>query len=307
MGTISKIWGLHNRISVNVHASGRFIFRFSLLVERDQIVDGGPWFFGKSMVVMAMYDGLGDPRLVALPSIPVWVHISGLPPTLLTPTAIMLVVETLGSVVAVDHVGLHRGDLVRVRIRHDLQSPVKQAFPPVEFEFSPGVSALLRFKYDRFVGFCKLYGLLEHVVGGCGGVPFEAVAVIVSPQIPNPNPTMAGSGYGLLKLGSNLGSSCASDGLIFHAKLLTKGGVQAALLLFSITGFSAESLSFQASLLCKPLFGPALALPAPPPPPPPPVVAASVGSPPRLSGFKCQARLALVTVGKRAPVCIVGF
>lgn len=74
MGTITKIWGFQNRLSINEHGSGRFIFKFSRLLERDQIVKGGPWFFGKAMVVLASYDGLGDPTKVELTSFPVWEH-----------------------------------------------------------------------------------------------------------------------------------------------------------------------------------------------------------------------------------------
>lgn len=39
----------------------------------DQTVDGGSWFFEKSMLALAVYDGLCDPSSVALPLIPVWV------------------------------------------------------------------------------------------------------------------------------------------------------------------------------------------------------------------------------------------
>lgn len=35
MGTIAKIWGFRNRLSINDHVSGRFIFKFSRLLERD--------------------------------------------------------------------------------------------------------------------------------------------------------------------------------------------------------------------------------------------------------------------------------
>lgn len=41
MRTIAKVWGFRNRISINEHASGRFIFKFSRLLERDQTVKGG--------------------------------------------------------------------------------------------------------------------------------------------------------------------------------------------------------------------------------------------------------------------------
>lgn len=107
---------------------------------------------------------------IELSALPIWVHIIGLPPTLFTLEAGLLVGETLGSVVQVDKDGIRLSDLVCVRISHALSNLVKQAFPPTEFEFSHGVVAVLSFRYDCVVGFCKVCGLLEHVlmvVVGC--------------------------------------------------------------------------------------------------------------------------------------------
>lgn len=136
------------------------------------------------MVPMVVYDGFGDPSLVELSSIPVWLNILGLPPALLTHVAALLVGETLGSVVNLDRVGLWHGDLIRVLIRHNFKDPVKPIFPPMEFEFSPRVSTLLHFKYDRFVGFYRLCGLLKHASSVCLGAPFEATTVEASVKNP---------------------------------------------------------------------------------------------------------------------------
>lgn len=46
-------------------------------------------------------------RTVELTAIPVWVHILGLHPALVTNEAALLVGETLGSVLQVDKVGIH--------------------------------------------------------------------------------------------------------------------------------------------------------------------------------------------------------
>lgn len=112
MCTIAKIWSFRNRLSINEHGSARFIFKFSRLLEHDHTVKGGPWFFGKAMVVLASYDGFGDPTKVELTAFPVWVNIIGLPPALVTSEAALLVDETRGSVLQVDKVGIRHSDLV---------------------------------------------------------------------------------------------------------------------------------------------------------------------------------------------------
>lgn len=136
----------------------------------NQTVDSGPWFFGKSMLALEVYDGLCDPSSVALPSIPVWVWILGL----LTVAATQLVVETLGSVINLNMVGIRWGDQVCVRIRHLLSDPVKHAFP------LRSLSSLLGWLlyYEKVVGFFKVCGLLEHGTGGYLGFPTLTVWIM---------------------------------------------------------------------------------------------------------------------------------
>lgn len=143
------------------------------------------------MVVLATHDGLGDPITVEISAIPVSVHILGLHQALVTIEEALLVGETLGSVLQVDNykVRIRRGDLVRVCIRQTLTNPVKQVFPLTEFEFSPRVAAMLRFRYNRIVGFRKPCGLLEHGLNCCGSLVAAAVEEVSNPSS-NPNPNV---------------------------------------------------------------------------------------------------------------------
>ncbi|KAK9911946.1 hypothetical protein M0R45_035824 [Rubus argutus] len=68
------------------------------------------------MVLIVLYDALGDSGLVELSSILVRVNILGLPLALLTLVAALFVGKTLGSVVNLDKVRLQLGDLVLVLI-----------------------------------------------------------------------------------------------------------------------------------------------------------------------------------------------
>ncbi|KAK9950688.1 hypothetical protein M0R45_006163 [Rubus argutus] len=237
--------------------------------------EGDPWFFGKATVVLASYGGLGDPTKVELTSFPIWVHIIGFPPALVTAEAALLVGETPGSVLQVDKVEICRGDLVRVCIHHVLTNPVKQAFPPIEFEFFPGVVALLRFHYDHVIGFCKTCDLLEHEESCCGGVLAATV----------------GEAWDLLVLMA-----------LFSRRSFRQGVVPPAPLLFSIPGYSVASLALQAQLLRQPLFGSAVTTISPPVVSFEPLHSLAMCSPPRLIGQKGKAPLALITAGKRGRV-----
>lgn len=136
----------------------------------NQTVDSGPWFFGKSMLALAVYECmmalcLCDPSSVALPSIPVWVWILGLPSALLTVAATQLVVDPRFC-----NQSQHGWYSLRWSSLRSNPSLVvwscETSFPPSKFEFSPGVTVMLTFKYEKVVGFFKVCGLLEHGTGG---------------------------------------------------------------------------------------------------------------------------------------------
>ncbi|KAL6131232.1 hypothetical protein ACLB2K_069608 [Fragaria x ananassa] len=64
-------------------SSSRYVLRFNEEDERNQVVEGGPWFHGKTMFALA-YDGRTAAAEVPIRSIPVWVEVFGLPPILTT-------------------------------------------------------------------------------------------------------------------------------------------------------------------------------------------------------------------------------
>lgn len=165
-----------------------------------------------------------------------------------------MVGETLGSVLQVDKVGIRRGDSVQVRIDHGLTTPVKQVFPPTEFEFSAGVAAMLRFRYDHFVGFCKICGLLEHRLSGCGGLVPAVVEVVANTSSnPKPNPTsIFGSRQGSLSLGPSSGLSIGDAGLVFKAQLLfSTGGSASCSIAFHHSGAFRGKPSLPSSTLAS--------------------------------------------------------
>ncbi|KAL6138959.1 hypothetical protein ACLB2K_064237 [Fragaria x ananassa] len=87
----------------------RFVLRFTRANDRENILTGGPWFYGRSMFVLAECDGLEDVTSVPIDSFPVWVEIKGLPDALMTDEAVEKVGWTLGQVEHVDKMNNRRG------------------------------------------------------------------------------------------------------------------------------------------------------------------------------------------------------
>lgn len=83
--------------------------RFNEEDERNQVVEGGPWFYGKTMFALAYYDGRTAAAEVPIRSIPVWVEVFGLPPILTTKETLYMVCATLGKSVHHDNPNLLSG------------------------------------------------------------------------------------------------------------------------------------------------------------------------------------------------------
>ncbi|KAL6129863.1 hypothetical protein ACLB2K_068245 [Fragaria x ananassa] len=148
----------------------RFVLRFTRADDRKHLLTGGPWVYGRSQFVLAEYDGLQDVASVPIESFPVWVDIKGLLDALWTEEAVEKVGLSLGFVEHLDKLSLTRGSRIRVQILHKLSDPVQEAFGDLPFEFgSIRFPVKLQVKYDRTVGFCRVYGMFVHQDSGCGG------------------------------------------------------------------------------------------------------------------------------------------
>lgn len=114
------------------------------------------------MFSLALYDVKKNATLVPIRSISVWVEVFCLPPNLMTKEALCMVGATLGWIINHDNPNLLSGARARVRMEHSLDSPVKQAYPQMRFDFKEGMNltfVMLTFKYERVCGLCRGCGM----------------------------------------------------------------------------------------------------------------------------------------------------
>ncbi|KAL6194616.1 hypothetical protein ACLB2K_035697 [Fragaria x ananassa] len=172
MATMGSIWGLRNRLTIRPQGE-RYILRFTEEADRKDMIESGPWFYGKMVFALAEYDGRYDALAILIVSVPVWVKVFGLSPDLLTKKALYMVGSTLRQIITHDNHRLLNGSRAR-------------AFPPMRFEFGKGadlIVTMLTFKYKRMCGFCRACGLLEHKADGCQGPPnMSALRVLSCPS-----------------------------------------------------------------------------------------------------------------------------
>ncbi|KAL6144916.1 hypothetical protein ACLB2K_055606 [Fragaria x ananassa] len=113
MATMTAMWGKKNRLQIGQEGDQN-VLRFTEKEERDQIVRGGPWFYGKSMFALANYNGRTAADVVLITTMPVWVEIFALPPNLKTKEALFMVGATLRTIIQPDLPNLKSGARARI-------------------------------------------------------------------------------------------------------------------------------------------------------------------------------------------------
>ncbi|KAF2301218.1 hypothetical protein GH714_020889 [Hevea brasiliensis] len=78
--TMASLWRPTEGMSAKEIAEGLFLFKFYHAVDRDRVLDMGPWTFNSHLLLIDKVDGYDDPRDVPLLFMRIWVQIHGLKP-----------------------------------------------------------------------------------------------------------------------------------------------------------------------------------------------------------------------------------
>ncbi|KAL6201666.1 hypothetical protein ACLB2K_025378 [Fragaria x ananassa] len=65
MATMGTLWDLKGQLQIRANGD-RYVLRFNEAAERKKIVEGGPWFYGKTMFALSLYDGQSDVEAVPI-------------------------------------------------------------------------------------------------------------------------------------------------------------------------------------------------------------------------------------------------
>lgn len=157
-GSFRSLWRLTSTIDVQ-ERSDHFLFTFTNERDVNRVKKGGLLSFQHAMVVVNDFDGLSPISDVPLDFVWTWVQNFGIPSAFLTVATIILIGETLGQVLMVDHCGV-RESHARVQIVLSLHQPVRLE---EKVCFSPKEEYGLTFKYERLLGCCSQCACIDHV------------------------------------------------------------------------------------------------------------------------------------------------
>lgn len=178
---ISVMKGLwHSRAIVEIVSirNDRFLFAFTNDAALQSILDGGPWTFGRDLLVLAKVHRSAIPASIPLLTQEFWVRIHGLPILFMTKTMGEELGSSLGKVLKVncDKHGDCLGDFLRIRVALDITVPLRRGLhvhlPPSE----GGESLWALLQYEKLPSYCLLCGCFDHKFSMCAlsnGTPVD--------------------------------------------------------------------------------------------------------------------------------------
>jgi len=167
MNTITKVWNPIRGVEAKEIDTNLFLFQFYHWKDLDKVVEGEPWFFDKSVVVLKPVMGGVKPSEMAesLTHAPFWVRIYDCPLEGRKEKRIKAMAESLGVPIKVDE-GCVSGwtKSVRVKILMDLRDPFTDE---ITLEKGNGQEITLPVKYERLPNICYFCGRVGHVERDC--------------------------------------------------------------------------------------------------------------------------------------------
>ncbi|KAM0891405.1 hypothetical protein ACQ4PT_026424 [Festuca glaucescens] len=122
-------WGNPKGLVLNLAGNNLFVAEFGSKADRDRIMDGSPWVFGKHDVLMKKYDVDVLPQDVVFDRFAIWARIPALPNRLMKAERGKVIAEPIGLVRKVEAHTLGRcwGGYMRLRVEVKVTEPLMRA------------------------------------------------------------------------------------------------------------------------------------------------------------------------------------
>ncbi|KAL5819660.1 hypothetical protein ACOSQ4_023502 [Xanthoceras sorbifolium] len=164
--TMVTIWRTKQEVEIELIGSNLFVFCFGCPWDRKRVLEGGPWSFDRSLLVLKEATGIGRVAELDFTFTPFWVQVYILPLSCMNKDAGIFLGGLVGTVIEID--GGQNGDCVgkflRVQVLIDVTKPLKRG---LRFEVGDGEMCSALLCYERLPNFCFFCGCMGHLLREC--------------------------------------------------------------------------------------------------------------------------------------------
>jgi hypothetical protein len=162
---LTRIWRTIDGIYFKEILDNLWIFEFEKDTDRRRVLDGRPWSYDRTLLVLNEVDGRVPPSQMKFNQTPIWVQIHDMPLACMNKKVGYKIGSSMGEVeevaVAEDDVGWER--YLRVRVNVELFQPLERGRALIQ----KGQTCWMTFKYEKLPIFCFQCGRILHEPEGC--------------------------------------------------------------------------------------------------------------------------------------------
>jgi hypothetical protein len=165
-GAMRIAWAAAKEVTFKAVGGNLFLVQMHCLGDGNRLMDGGPWLFRGSAVVLEEYDGFSDVHAYKLDKILVWTRIQGVPDGLMKKKELAEKVASKVGVpitVIVNEGKLNSTTYLRARVWLQLNKPLVRVVPITLKE-----RRTFLVQYEKIPMFCFHCGFMGHEVTECG-------------------------------------------------------------------------------------------------------------------------------------------
>lgn len=165
--TFASAWRVAHGLRVEKLGNNIFIFGFDNDDDRRRVLNQGPWFFEKFLLILELPIRGHRPSDYRFTSVSFWVHFYDIPLDWYNQEMAERLGNAVGVFVEVDsRNGFHHsGSSLRLRIRVDISRPLRRG---VKITLDDVVERnWIPIQYERFSEFCYFCGLIGHQLKNC--------------------------------------------------------------------------------------------------------------------------------------------
>lgn len=163
---MSEIWRPMKGVHITEIPGNRFLFQFFHRVDLQRVIEGGPWTFDNSPLLVTWLDNKTIPRQVPLVGMDIWIQIYDIPVGYFFENTGKLLGNFIGQFLEYDPKNSQAiwRDYMRVRVCIDVRLPLKRY---KKINLAGGNSVKVIFKYERLPIFCFNCGIIGHMDRFC--------------------------------------------------------------------------------------------------------------------------------------------
>ncbi|XP_074363518.1 uncharacterized protein LOC141704100 [Apium graveolens] len=163
---MATLWRPKEGVEIHDLGGQRYSFVFYHVFDMQNVIEGDPWIFEQSLLLLHELKEQEDPSQVLLNKMDIWVQIYDLPRGMISEKIIQSIGNSVGVVVKTDPLNMQGlwKPYMRVRVTMDIGKPLKRR---MKLKREGDTWSWINFKYERLSTFCFVCGLLGHSERDC--------------------------------------------------------------------------------------------------------------------------------------------